>query len=341
MEVRRLAPGLLWPLLLGTALLALGTSLLTGPVMVTPTEFWRVLWFGSDDPTLSLVVRDVRWPRTLLASLVGAALAVSGALLQGLFRNPLADPGLIGVSSGAMFGAVAVIVLTGSAFQSLSGTSAMLLLPASAFIGAMLATALVWCIGGAGKGGTATLLLAGIAINALLMAVTGLLIYAADDLALRTLTFWTMGSVAQATHRDYLLLAPVLLWLLLAIPGQARALNALQLGEAVAAHMGVNVASLKRTLVVLVALTVAAAVSVSGLIGFVGLVAPHMVRLLLGPDHRLVLPATALLGAVLLLLADSLARILVAPAELPVGLVMSLIGGPFFLWLLVGQRRVL
>ena len=333
-EVTRLSPRWVLPLLLVALLLAALAALRIGPVALSSADVWQGLWRG-DGSLAALVVRELRLPRLLLAALVGSALALSGAVLQGLFRNPLADPGLIGVSAGAALGAVAVIVMA----PALLAPVPVWLLPVMAFTGALLATALVWRIARR-HGGTdvALLLLAGIAINALVMALTGVLVYLASDSQLRELTFWNMGSVAQASGAQLLLVLPCLLPVWLAMPWLARPLNALLLGEPVAGHLGYPVERVKRVAVLCVALSVGAAVSVSGLIGFVGLVAPHLVRLTLGADHRVLLPASALLGALLLVLADTVARTLVAPAELPIGLVMSLLGGPFFLYLLTQQR---
>ena len=323
-------------------LLVLGAmlALRTGPMPLSAGEVWQGLFARDAEASVQLVVRELRLPRLLLAMLVGAALAVSGALLQGLFRNPLADPGLIGISSGAALGGIGVIVLGERIFAQWGMAVPGLALPLTAFFCALLTTAVIWRIGNRhGEAHVAMLLLAGIAINAIAMAGVGVLTFMADDGQLRTLTFWTMGSLAQADWRDLRLVAPWILLVLLAMPMLARALNAVLLGEAVALHLGHDVDRLKRRIVVMCALAVGAAVSVSGLIGFVGLVAPHLVRLTLGVDHRWLLPASALLGAVLLVLADTAARLIVAPAEFPIGLMMALIGGPFFLALLMRRAR--
>ncbi|MDF1628685.1 MAG: iron ABC transporter permease [Alcanivoracaceae bacterium] len=322
--------GLLLLLLVATVM-----ALRVGPVAIGSVDVWQALW-RSDGSLQSMVVRELRLPRMILAALVGSALALSGAILQGLFRNPLADPGLIGVSSGAALGAVSVIVMASWWLNPVP----VWLLPMMAFVGALLATLVVWRIATRQSAtDVSLLLLAGIAINALVMALTGLLVFAADDAQLRELTFWNLGSVAQATAEQIAVTLPCLILVWLTIPWLARPLNALLLGEAVAGHLGFSVERVKRVAIFSVALSVGAAVSVSGLIGFVGLVAPHLVRLTLGADHRLLLPASALLGAVLLITADTIARTIVAPAELPIGLVMALMGGPFFLFLLMQRRR--
>ena len=285
-----------------------------------------------------LILSQIRMPRTLLGLMVGMVLALCGVAMQGLFRNPLADPGLVGVSSGAALGA-AVAIVGGAAFGGLPEAFAPYLLSACAFVGGLLVTALVYRLGRRdGQTHVATMLLAGIALTALAGAAIGLFTYLADDATLRTLTFWNLGSLNGASYARLwpLLLATlvVALWL----PRRARALNALLLGESEARHLGFDVERLKRELVLCTALGVGAAVAAAGLIGFIGLVVPHLMRLLVGPDHRLLLPASALAGARLLLLADLAARLALAPAELPIGIVTALIGAPFFLYLLVRGR---
>jgi iron complex transport system permease protein len=285
-----------------------------------------------------LILAQIRMPRTLLGLTVGMVLALCGVAMQGLFRNPLADPGLVGVSSGAALGA-AVAIVGGAAFGGLPEAFAPYLLSACAFVGGLLVTALVYRLGRRdGQTNVATMLLAGIALTALAGAAIGLFTYLADDATLRTLTFWNLGSLNGASYARLwpLLLATlaVALWL----PRRARALNALLLGESEARHLGFDVERLKRELVFCTALGVGAAVAAAGLIGFIGLVVPHLMRLLVGPDHRLLLPASALAGASLLLLADLVARLALAPAELPIGIVTALIGAPFFLYLLVRGR---
>lgn len=324
---------------LGLALVVVAAAgLAIGPVAVGLRELLPAL-LGSGDGQAGFVVQELRLPRIALGALVGAALAVSGAILQGLFRNPLADPALIGISAGAALGAVTVIVLGERVMGSFGLGVPAMLMPAAAFVGALVATLAVWRI--ATRGGStsvAKLLLAGIAINAIASAGTGILTFLADDTQLRTLTFWTMGSLAHAGWAEIRLLAPWMLALACAAPWLARPLNAMLLGEAVAGHLGYPAHRMKQSAVLVCALAVGASVAMTGLIGFVGLVAPHIVRLMGGVDHRWLLPASALLGATLLIAADALARVIVAPAELPIGLVTSLIGGPFFLMLLMRQQ---
>ncbi|MFC6215535.1 FecCD family ABC transporter permease, partial [Fodinicurvata halophila] len=271
--------------------------------------------------------------------LAGAGLAVSGAALQGLFRNPLADPGLIGVSSGAALAAATTIVFGGTLFAGVPPAVLPYLLPLGAFGGGLLAVLLAYRLAsGHGQTDVATLLLAGVALNAIAGAGIGLLIFASDDQQLRDLNFWMLGSVAGANWSALLPALAFLVLPLLALPFMGRALNVLLLGETEAEHLGFRVERTKKAVLLLAALATGAAVALCGIIGFVGLVVPHLVRLAVGPDHRFLLPASAVLGAALLLLADLLARTLVLPAELPIGIVTSCVGGPFFLWMLLRQR---
>ncbi|MEI9401266.1 iron ABC transporter permease [Mesorhizobium argentiipisi] len=288
-----------------------------------------------------LIVYDIRMPRVLLGVLIGAALAVCGAVMQGLFRNPLADPGLIGVSAGSSLGAVAIIVLGTTWLAPVTLALGTLALPLAAFFGGLAVTLLLYAIATRqGRTSVATMLLAGIAISALAMALTGVLIFMADDRQLRDLTFWQLGSLAGATWPKIGTVGPVILLALSAMPFLSRGLNALALGEATAGHLGIPVQRLKYTAIVGVSAAVGASVAVSGGIGFIGIVVPHVLRLAIGPDNRYLLPASALLGASLLLIADSAARTIVAPAELPIGIVTAVAGAPFFLWILLRKRGV-
>ncbi|MCG5525390.1 iron ABC transporter permease [Ectothiorhodospira haloalkaliphila] len=325
--------------LVPAVILAAMLGLTTGAVAMTPWDVLRILTGQLDDPFLREVIFNLRLPRVLVAITVGAALAMSGVALQGLFRNPLADPGLIGVSAGAALGAVAVIVLGTTVLAPLVLPLGVLALPLAAFAGGLATTWLVYRL--ASRGGhtsVATLLLGGIAINAIAGAATGMLVYMADDQQLRTLTFWNMGSLAHAGWALWAVSAGFVVLALAALPFIARALNGLMLGESVATHLGFPVHRIKTLVVITAALAVGASVAIAGIIGFVGLVVPHLLRLTIGPDHRYLLPASALGGALLLLLADALARVIVSPAELPIGLLTALLGGPFFLWLLMRQQ---
>lgn len=288
------------------------------------------------DDTTAAVLYAIRAPRVVAAFAAGMALATGGAVLQSLFRSPLADPGLLGVSAGATLAAVMTIVLGEKVMHLVPSELRPFSLPAAAFVGGLAATAVVHRI--AARGGIAlvgTLLLAGIAVNALLTASIGILAFTADDQQLRTLIFWTMGGLGAVTWSGILPALFVIVVAVVSVFPAARRLDALALGEREAGHVGVDVERLKRRLVVQVALAVGASVAVCGIVGFAGLMAPHIVRLLIGPSHRTLLPAAALFGGTFLVLADALARILVAPAELPIGVLTAFAGGPFFLWLLM------
>jgi iron complex transport system permease protein len=285
------------------------------------------------------VLLAIRLPRALAGILVGAALAVSGAALQGLFRNPLADPALIGVSNGAALAAVVTIVFGGSLAPLLPFLPAGLMLPLAAFAGGLVATSVVYRIASRdGRTDVATMLLAGVAVNAIAGAGIGLMVFLSDDQQLRDLNYWMLGSLGGITWDSLGLAAPFILVGALALPFFARPLNALLLGEIEAVHLGFHVERSKRIIVVLAAMATGTAVAITGVIGFIGLVVPHLVRLTAGPDHRLLLPASALFGASLLLIADLFARTLVLPAELPIGILTACVGGPFFIWLLLSRR---
>ncbi|WP_417254313.1 FecCD family ABC transporter permease [Celeribacter sp.] len=288
------------------------------------------------------VVWDIRMPRVLTGALVGAALAVAGAVMQGLFRNPLADPGLVGVSAGAGFGAVAAIVLGGLLPLALQNLVGAYLIPLAAFSGGWVSTIVLYKIATrGGRTSVATMLLAGIALGALTGALTGFIVYKATDDQLRDLTFWGMGSVAGATWAKLLTAGPIIALALVTAPFLARSLDALALGEAVASHMGIDTQKMKRIAILSVAGSVGASVAITGGIGFIGIVVPHLLRLVQGPEHRNLLPNAALLGAIMLLLADMVSRLAVAPAELPIGIVTACLGGPFFLWILLKNRALL
>ncbi len=289
-----------------------------------------------------IIINDIRLPRTILGVLIGAALAVAGAVLQGLFRNPLADPGIIGVSAGAGLGAVTVIVLGGTVFAPVTAVLGIFALPVAAFFGALAATITLYGIATRqGRTSVATMLLAGIALGAMAGAFTGLMVFIADDRQLRDLTFWGLGSLAGATWTKIIAAGPIIAVALAAAPFLARGLNGFALGESAAGHLGFSVQRVKYVAILASTAAVGASVAVSGGIGFVGIVVPHLLRLLIGPDHRYLLPASALLGGIVLLLADAVSRTIVAPAELPIGIVTAAVGAPFFLWILLRKRGVL
>lgn len=316
-----------------------------GAVRVSPYEIGLIisksLGYTVDvDPAKEAILLAIRLPRVCLAVLIGAGLALSGAAIQGLFRNPLADPGLIGISSGASLAAVMMIVLEVSVFQKLTGLLGMYALSVVAFLGACVTALLVYRIARmAGKDVITTMLLTGIAINALSGALTGIMTYLATDEQLRNITFWSLGSLGGASWTSVLAILPFMAIALVGIPRLAKSLNLLALGESQASMLGVNLKRIKRQVIVFSTMAVGTSVAVAGIIGFIGLVIPHLIRMGAGSDHRRVLTGSALGGAIVLTLADSLSRTLVAPAELPIGILTALVGTPVFLWILFRERR--
>jgi iron complex transport system permease protein len=344
MQRRRDRATLITAALVPLAAAAFLAAVCLGPAPIAPLDAVGALLarIGIGDVALgrteSVIVETIRLPRALLGAMIGVILAVSGGMMQGLFRNPLADPGLVGVSGGAAFAAALVIVLGGMNIVVMPFGS-MVMLPLAAFTGGLLATLLVWR-GGRQGGRTSIMLmlLVGIAINALMAAGIGVLVFIANDATLRTLTFWTLGSLGGSNWGLVAMVAPFTLILLVAAPVCARALNALMLGEGAAGHLGIAVERAKIIVIVTVALGIGASVAAAGIIGFVGIVVPHVLRLLMGSDNRRLLPAAALGGAALLLLADLVARTLVAPAELPIGILTTALGAPVFLFILLRRR---
>lgn len=329
------------------ALAVLVLSISVGAMPISPLQLLAII--GSRlgmalpwtfEETQAVVLFHIRMPRALLGFLVGAGLSVSGALMQGLFRNPLAAPGLIGISSGSALAAVAVI-FTGTAVFAVGGLPAFpALLSLSAFAGGFAVTVIVYRLATrSGRTNVATMLLAGVAVNALAGAGTGLFTYLADDGRLRDIIFWTLGSLSGA---DWLQVGIAAVCILLPVVWAVRlasALNAMVLGEADAYHLGVSVERVKRTVILLTAIAVGVSVAFCGIIGFVGLIVPHIFRIVAGPDNRYLIPGSALLGAALLGLADVASRTVISPAELPIGLLTAIAGAPFFLWLLLRDRR--
>lgn len=291
--------------------------------------------------TEQIVLWEIRAPRTVLGIAVGAALAVSGATMQGLFRNPLADPGIVGVSAGASLGAIAAIVLGASFPVWLQAVAGQALVPIMAFAGAWTAMMALYALSTrGGRTSVATMLLAGIALGALSMSLVGLMVYRANDMQLRELSFWQLGSLAGATWDKVAISGPVIVLAILAANRLASGLNGLTMGEATAHHLGHDVQRLKRGAVLAVAAATGMAVAVSGGIGFIGIVVPHLLRLSTGPDHGPLLINAGLLGGSLLLFADVISRVVVAPAELPIGIVTAVLGAPVFLWILLRQRSL-
>lgn len=319
----------LWSLLALLLILALAATSV-GALKLPLSLLWQ------DDSALRQIWFTIRLPRVLLALVVGGSLALAGCVMQGLFRNPLADPGLLGISSGAAL-AVALWVVLPFTLPAI----VMLYVPMlAAFMGSLAVTAVIFVLSQRPENGLSRLLLVGIAINALCGAAVGVLSWLSNDAQLRQLSLWGMGSLGQAQWSTLLAVSSLMLPSVWIIWRLAQALNLLQLGEEDAHYLGVDVKTVQRTLLLFSALLVAAAVAVSGVIGFVGLVVPHLLRLWLGADHRAVIPGSVLAGAILLLVADTLARTLVAPAEMPVGLLTSLLGAPWFLWMIFRRGGV-
>lgn len=285
----------------------------------------------------AVIVGQLRLPRILLAAVMGATLGMSGAAMQGLFRNPLADPSLIGVTAGASLGAALIIVMGSTALQGYVGLT---LISLGAFTGGVIAVLLVYRLASSGNGtSVATMLLAGIAITALAGAVGSLLEFFADNEMLRRISLWKMGGLDGANYPRLVVASVVTCMVLIALPRYASALNALLLGESEARHLGIDVDRVKIALIIWVAIGVGTSVAMVGTIAFVGLVVPHIVRILIGPNHIFLLPASGLAGAILLLVADTLSRTLIAPTELPVGILTAIIGVPFFISLLRNRHH--
>jgi iron complex transport system permease protein len=326
--------------LAGVLGLACIASLQIGATGVTLSAMLAKLGQGEALSQMERVVLlDIRLPRLAMCVLVGAALAVSGAAMQGLFRNPLADPGIVGVGAGAGLGAILAIVLGAVLPAWIIDLTGNQMVPFAAFLGGWGSTILLYRLSTRhGRTSVATMLLAGIAIGALAGAVSGILVYIADDRQLRDLTFWGLGSLAGASWAKVLSAGPLILLSVAAALRLGRALNGLALGEATAVHIGIDVQRMKSLAILAVAGATGAAVAVSGGIGFIGIVVPHLLRLASGPDHRTLLFNSALLGAVLLILADVIARVVIAPAELPIGIVTAVLGAPVFLWILLRRR---
>lgn len=329
---------LLLPFLLTLAIAGAIAGLTLGSADLSAGVLLRECWLlvtGAEpaDRIAHTVLFDIRAPRVILAVFVGATLAVSGAVLQALFRNPLAEPAVIGVSAGA--GAAAVATISFGGVVAVGSAAILYLMPVSAFLGGLVATLAVMAVARVGgQTPVLTMLLAGIAVNAIGSALMGLIMFLSNDEQLRAINFWMLGSLGSAT---WAAIIPALLFMSLVlalVPALSRNLNLILLGEREAASLGLEVEKFKNMAVVLVAAGVGAAVAVSGMIGFVGIVVPHLLRLVLGPDHRVLLPASMLGGAALLLWADVVARALVPPSELPIGILTALLGAPFFLWLL-------
>lgn len=343
----RRRPGI-WPVALTLAALLFMSMLLAATVGAAGIPLSRLpaaLHLTAGDPANGFAARDrlvlwqIRIPRIAVAAMIGGMLGAAGAIMQGLFRNPLADPALVGVASGGALAAAGTIVFGDSRFAADIAYMQPYLLPLASFAGSLLTTIMLYRIASrGGRTSIAIFLLAGLAIAAIANAGIGLLVFVADDRQLRDITFWLLGSLQGATWSKAMIVAPVLIFGLAGMVIVSRGLDVLILGESEAFHSGVDVERLKRICIVLVSAMTGAAVSVCGVIGFVGIVVPHLLRLIIGPSHRLLLPASVGLGAAMLVGADTLARTIVAPAEMPIGILTAAVGAPIFLLILLRQR---
>lgn len=311
-------------------------ALCGGSVHIPAPEVARMLWrmltrrsFADEWPdSWRVILFQLRLPRVLLAAVTGASLAAAGATYQGILRNPMADPFILGVSAGAALGATIVMV------GGLGGA----LVPLAAFLGALSATAVVYMLGRTGgRASVMTLLLAGVAMSAMLSGMVSLLIFFSGE-EMRAIVYWTMGGLGRADWQGINTVLPFMILGMIPLVLHSGQLNAMLMGDETAQHLGVDVGRVRRYLLLSASLLAAVAVSIGGIIGFVGLIVPHIVRLVAGPDHRFLMPASVLVGALFLILADLLARTVVSPAELPVGIITAMLGGPFFLYLLVRHR---
>lgn len=324
-------------------LLLLYLSTQIGAVKIPISVFWEVVTQGIDKSNQYLwdIWLNIRLPRVLGAMLIGGMLAFSGAIMQGLFRNPLVDPGIVGVMSGASFAATVSIVFGYTLFPTLYQKVGDYALPISAFVGGWLVTFLLYFIARRnGNINVAYMLLIGIAIAAFTGALTGLVTYLADDIQLRSITFWSMGSLAGLNWQKTIVLLIVATISLPALYRYSRALNAIMLGENIAGHIGFDIEKVKRKLIFWVALIVGSCVAFAGIIGFVGLIVPHIARAIFGTNYNFMLIATFLMGTILLLLSDLVSRTIAAPAELPIGIITAFFGAPFLAFLVWKTLRV-
>ena len=340
-------PGFFITILIITLIIATIVAMGNGALYISPLQAIKIIGhsvglngdigFTSQQEA---VLTAIRLPRVLFGILIGSTLAVCGAAMQGLFRNPLADAGLIGISSGASLAAIAVIVFSLGVFKSIQNVAGLYALSIVTFAGAFITTIIVYRIAQVnGKIVVSTMLLSGIAISALAGAATGITILYANDVQLRSITFWTMGSLGGANWTNVSVLFPFAILPVVVLPVLSKSLNAFVLGENNAAHLGLNVERLKMQVILLTAIGVGSSVAMAGIIGFVGLIVPHIIRMIIGPEHKKLMIASALLGAVMLVIADLICRTAIAPAEIPIGIATTLIGGPFFLYLLLKDKR--
>ncbi len=327
----------IFPALITLLVVALLLSIRYGAVSLSMDEVLssiQKLFAPTDEKTLNeRIFTEIRLPRALLCVLVGASLAVGGGLMQALFRNPIVEPGLVGTSSGAAFGATLYFVLG----ATLKFNAGQWTLPLAAGLGAVLSTSMVFLLSKSSSNGRSSivaLLLTGLGVNALFMSGVGFMSYIARDPQARSITFWSLGNLSGANWESVEIVGVATLVCIIAAMRYAKQLNALMLGEDEAQLLGVSVKRLKMVVLLINVIMIATATAFVGIIGFIGLIVPHIFRILCGSDNRKLIPASALLGAILLTLADLLARMLLSPAELPIGIVTSVVGVPVFIFLL-------
>ncbi|MCG3692246.1 FecCD family ABC transporter permease [Aliarcobacter butzleri] len=322
-------------------IISMALNLTIGAFGISTNEILNTLFKPEENKIYYQVIMDIRLPRIILAVLVGIAFGISGAMMQTLFKNPLADPGLIGVSAGASAGVV-IFMLFGNFLPNFiyDGFLSYLSLPFSAFLGAIITIFIIYKLSTVyNKVAVTVMLLAGIAINAMLGAIVGLFTYVSTEEELKSFTFWTMGSLADGNIKVIFTLIPIVLTTYLFAHNKKVELNLMLLGEDEAKNSGVNTEKLKKMIILFVSLSIGASVAFCGIIGFIGLVVPHIARLIVGSNHKFFIPLSAILGAFVLLWADSLSRTIIAPAELPIGIITAILGAPFFLWLLLKNRQ--
>ena len=337
--------------LIGLFLLAIISLVSTtiGPVKISILQILDILFDSININTnlssseisqaFKTVVIDIRLPRILMGIIVGIALGISGAILQGLFRNPLIDPGFIGVSSGAAIGAMFVIMFS-QIIALENNFYIQFLLPVFAMTGGLSTTILVYKMSQmSGKTNIMAMLLSGIAVNAFSGSIIGFLVYRASDMELRSFTFWTLGSLDNSNWLIVSIAIVAILIPLIVSFKLRKKLDVFMLGDAEAGYLGLNIEKLKKRIIFISALMVGVTVAFCGMIGFIGLVTPHLVRLIMGPSHKTLIFGSAILGAIILILADFISRIIIAPAQLPIGIITSALGAPFFLWLIVSQKQ--
>jgi iron complex transport system permease protein len=330
------------PILLFLLIISIVGAIFLGAYQTSFAEIGQAMmnFLNGKNNAITYLIFHIRLPRILLAGLVGGGLAIAGAAIQGLFRNPLAEPSLIGITSGAMLFAVSSIVLMGSFLATFSAIFQQATVSIFAFIGGLSTTYLVYFLSSKhGRTNVMTMLLAGIAITAFAAAITGIFIFLSEDQQLRDITFWSLGSVSSASWIQLGITAPIVLIGTFLLNTHAKSLNAILLGEKEATYLGIKVEKVKSQIILITALIVGVSIAMTGIIGFVGLIIPHFLRLIFGTDYRFLLKGSALLGAIFLIITDTLARTIIAPAELPIGILTALVGAPFFLWLLLQMQR--